>query len=183
MTKQWYFVAFKVHADTAAPPAGKKLCGDLGPIELSFPAAQIVVPARIASVNDASGGAPRWKVALIAAAQQKLASGSPFSQVLYFSGSLRQVDLGPYPSLAGLARDGERLTVLNVMFPSRGAPDDINISDDALQADFRTKQHVPKDCGAGCATGGTAMTNALLAAAILGLIGAARRGIRGARAR
>jgi hypothetical protein len=183
VTKQWYFVAFKVHADTAAPPTGMKLCGDLGPIELTFPAPQIVVPARIASVNAASGGMPKWRVVLVAASQQKLASGSPFSQEVYFSNSLRQADLETYPALAGLAQGGERLTVLNVTFPWGGASDDVNIADDSRQADFRTKRNVYKDCSGGCATGGTVATNALLAAAVLGLLGAARRGIRGPQAR
>ncbi len=37
VSEGWYFVAFKVTADSQNPPSGQELCGDLGPIELAFP--------------------------------------------------------------------------------------------------------------------------------------------------
>jgi hypothetical protein len=158
VTKQWYFVAFKVTASTTAPPAGQRLCGDLGPIGLSFAAAQPVVPARIASVNVNASQAPQWRVFVIAAQQQRLASYSSFRSYLYFSGALHSTELSGYPALSTVARDGERLTVLNVVFPvGTGINEDIDIENSPTSTDFRTQTEVYVDCGGCTAAGGGAV--------------------------
>jgi hypothetical protein len=170
--KGWFFVAFKVHADTVAPPAGKKLCGDLGPIQLSFAATQPVVPARIAGVNSASGTTLTWRVALVAANQQQPVPGAGYSADLYFSGALGASDLSASPALGALAQAGERLTVLDVHFPGG---DDIEFTDNPQPADFRTTQTQYKQCPGGCSVAGSAVADALLAVALLGLFGVLRR--------
>ncbi|MHB8877791.1 MAG: DUF2330 domain-containing protein, partial [Myxococcaceae bacterium] len=133
----WYFVAFKVTADTVAPPAGQKLCGDLGPIQLSFAAARPVVPARIASVNGASG---TWRVFTLAERQQRVeAQSTAFGSTLFFSRTVRLSELADFGALATAARDGERLTALDVTFLTGVTGTDIGLEDDPAQADFRKK--------------------------------------------
>ncbi len=148
VAKGWYFVAFKVTADANAPAAGQKLCGDLGPITLSFASARPVVPARIASVNAVAG---TWRLFVIASTEQGLdaASRQSLSATRYFSGALRQADLSSAPELAAASRDGERLTVLDVRLDSSAV--DIGLEDTAA-SDFRGTKTVYKNCG-GCAAG------------------------------
>ncbi len=85
VTDGWYFVAFKVSSSAVLTP-GMRLCGDLGPIQLSFAAAFPVVPARIAGVNAVSYTRPTWRIFAIAAAQHRLPATAPFQPTLYFSG-------------------------------------------------------------------------------------------------
>jgi hypothetical protein len=60
--------------------------------------------------------------------------------------------LSARPALAGAARAGERLTVLDVGFidPSTS---DMGFSDDPAAADFQSVQTVHKQCNAGCGPG------------------------------
>ncbi|MBI5494314.1 MAG: DUF2330 domain-containing protein [Deltaproteobacteria bacterium] len=174
VTRQWYFVAFKVSADTTAPPAGKKLCGDLGPLQVSFATPSPVIPARIAAVNSANVAAPVWRLFVVTAAQQAVTNTS-FSSSLNFSRPLRNADLGGFPALAAVAQDGERLTVLDVTFPWNGASDDINLQVDPNQRDFRSVRHVTRECGGlGCA-GSNLATSASGVALVLAAIGRMRR--------
>lgn len=163
VTRQWYFVAFKVNADSAAPPAGMKLCGDLGPIQLSFASTRPVVPARIAAVN---GSTPLWRVFVVAPTQQRADSQGGFGSSLYFSGSVGQADLGARPALAALARDGDRLTALDVRFPQGGATDDLLFLDEPSASDHRTTVTVTKQC-TGCAAGGSVIDVLALSGVLL----------------
>jgi hypothetical protein len=174
--KGWYFVAFKVSADSSAPPAGKKLCGDLGPLQLSFPTAQPVVPARIASVNyGTSGQLPTWRVFLIASNQQKLETSGSFNSSRYFSKALHQSELADFGQLAAVSQEGERLTVLNVHFSYTDVGEDIAFELDPYPADFRSVRYVPKDCGQGCAVVGAMPMHLLSMAAALGALLLLRR--------
>jgi hypothetical protein len=165
-----------VSADANDPPAGKKLCGELGPIQLSFAADGPVVPARIASVNAVAGTtAPTWRVFLVAAGQQKLATGSGFTEVLYFSAALRQSALGQYSQLASLSQDGERLTVLNVKFPSGAVAEDIAFQDDSQPVEFRTRKKVYVDCLGGCTAASGRSADLLVAGAVFGWLLALKR--------
>jgi hypothetical protein len=181
VTKGWYFVAFKVTADTALPPAGKKLCGDLGPISLSFATAQPVIPARIAAVN-AGNGTPTWRIFTIAGKQQKISDPtSVFSSSRYFSKTLKQSELGSFSALAAASQDGERLTALDVSFGLAAVNSDLDLADDPAQADFRTKQNVYKTC-TGCATGRSLPGGPVAAMLFFGLL-AMRPARRAARVR
>jgi len=174
VAKGWYFVAFKVTADTAAPAAGKKLCGDLGPIQLSFATAKPVVPARIASVNNSSG---TWRLFLVTGNQQRVDSSSTgVSSTLFFSQTLRQSELGAYGALAGASRDGERLTVLDATFIPGATGTDIGLEDDAAQADFRSQVTVYKSCPGKCETGPGVGFSVLAALALLQLLRPRRAG-------
>ncbi|HSM91495.1 MAG TPA: DUF2330 domain-containing protein [Anaeromyxobacteraceae bacterium] len=174
VTAGWYFVAIEVAAGASAPPPGMRLCGDLGPIQVSFASASPVIPARITSVNSVGAPPPRWRIAVLSAAEQRLATGSDFRADRYFSGRLSQAALGDYPALKAASRDGERLTVLDVTFPGTGASADVVLSDSPAPSDFRSTRHVVKDCGA-CSAGGAPMGFAA-AAAGLALLRALRRG-------
>lgn len=163
----WYFVAFEVSAGATAPPTGMRLCGDLGPIQLSFASAAPVIPARITNVNAAGAPVPTWRIAVLSASEQSVVAGGSFVGGRYFSGTLRQAELDGYPALKAVALEGERLTVLDVTFPSGGATGDIVLGDSPYPSDFRATRHVYKDCG-GCEVGGAPMGMAG-AAAVLAL--------------
>lgn len=170
--RRWYFVAFKVSTGGTVPDAGQKLCGDLGPIALSFPTQAPVVPARIAGVN---GGGGTWRLFTIAAHQQALDQRSAaFFSSLYFAGTLDAAMLSSAPATAALARASERLTALDVTFRAGPPPEDLWLTDGA-EGDFRTTRTVYKHCGPTCSAGPGLGTGALLA---LGLWLALRRGRR-----
>ncbi len=180
VAKQWYFVAFKVSADTGAPPAGMKLCGDLGPIQLSFNAAEPVVPARIAQVNSSTGA--KWRVALVAAdpmqlrPQQLSGTSMALTGERYFAGAVDPAAMSAQPALAGFVREGERLTVLDVRFPYGAGPaDDLIFERSSDASDFRTVKNVPKDCTFGCVSGGVGASQMVAAIALLGAFAGLKR--------
>jgi hypothetical protein len=149
VTKGWHFVAFKVTADTKAPPSGYQLCGDLGPIQLTFPSKEAIVPTRIAAA--ASGSYHfGWRLFTIAAKQLRVTMG-PGSDQLRFSGSLEAADLAKYPELAKLAAPGDRLTKIDSEFWSSSIAEDIVLREDPAQADFRQTiiQYVHIKCDGG----------------------------------
>jgi hypothetical protein len=129
-------VAFRVTADSKAPPTGSDLCGDLGPIKLTFPAAAPVIPARIAAVAASSYWHFGWRVFTIAAKQQRSLS-TEANQLLRFSGALTAGSLGSSPQLAKLATAGDRLTKLDLEFWGGNIKADLTLGDDPQQADFR----------------------------------------------
>lgn len=172
----WYFVAFEVSTGAAAPPPGMALCGDLGPIQLSFASPSPVIPARITDVNAVGSPAPRWRIAVLAAGEQRVEPGGSFVGARWFSGTLQQAALDGYPALKAASLEGERLTVLDVAFPGTGATGDILLANAPYPSDFRSVRHVAKDCG-GCQAGGAPMGMAGAAAA-LALLRAGRRGRR-----
>jgi hypothetical protein len=173
----WYFVAFEVRTGASAPPPGMRLCGDLGPLQVSFEAPALVIPARITNVNAAGAPPPLWRIAAIAQSEQGVETyGTGFLERTHFSGALAQAGLTAFPALAGVSQDGDRLTVVDVTFPSAGASADIALT--ALQGswDYRSTRHVAKDCG-GCTAGGAPMgfAGALAGLALLRALGRGRR--------
>ncbi|MBI5548320.1 MAG: DUF2330 domain-containing protein [Deltaproteobacteria bacterium] len=180
--KQWYFVAFKVSADASAPPEGMKLCGDLGPIQLSFTAASPVVPSRIASLNQ-SGTRPTWRVYLVAGQQQRVSDQSGYGSYYsspYFAQTLVEGDLSSRPALAEMAREGERVTVLTVSLPTAGASDDLYFAADSYGYDYRSTKYKDCDAGRGCSAGGMMPTGAWGATLVLLFLASMRRRRRGA---
>ena len=172
VSKGWYFVAFRVTADSKAPPAGSTLCGDLGPIELSFPSTSPVIPARIAAVGDSSHWQFGWRVFTLAARQQR-STVSGINSTLLFSGSID--DLTAYPALGKLARTGDRLTKLDLTFWGGDLESDISLDADPNQTDFRqtiTQTNWVACDDKGCTMGGAAAAWSLLVTG-LGLLGLA----------
>ena len=146
----WYFVAFSVAAGASAPPAGYRLCGDFGPIQLSFTAPQAVVPARIAAASDRTSTFT-WRI--FAVSEHELRPSSDFAPMLRYAGALSAEDLGRTPAVAGVANAGEWLTESDVRFYAGGLTQDIFL--DAAPADtpYRRTEYVEKevDCGVfGC---------------------------------
>ncbi|MGC4115986.1 MAG: DUF2330 domain-containing protein [Myxococcales bacterium] len=174
--RKWYFVGFKVTASTTDPPQGKKLCGDLGPIQLSFASESAIVPARIAAINTVAGSGygPIWRVFLVGPGQKRIATSS-FTETLYFAGALRPSELSAQPTLASLARENERLTAIDVSFPSGGSTEDI-VFEDAPTSDFRTTKEVYVDCIGGCgATDSRSLNLVVVVGAVLALFLTLRR--------
>jgi hypothetical protein len=139
VARGWYFVTFRFTASAADPPAGKRVCGDFGPIRLSFPAAAPVIPARIAAVNAASGSYPIWRVFVLAVEQQQLDPTSiGFSSTPYFAKTLQAGDLAQHPGLDRAAVAGDRLTVLDVTFWTVAPQTDIVLRVDPSPSDQQT---------------------------------------------
>ena len=137
----WYFVAFKVNAAASAPPPGTDLCGDLGPIEISFPSPQPVVPAAIASPYSYG---ETWRIFFLASKEQSLSPASQnFTATVYFSGAFDTNAQQAVPSIASLAQSGDRLTALDVTLFSWSSPDagfaDIHTEADPNQQDYRSQ--------------------------------------------
>lgn len=171
----WYFVAFKVSTNgTSGGSAGAAgatakststsnttICGSFGPVSLAFPVAdRPVIPARIATVSSSSF---QWDIFALGAETMQLRNTSAS---LRFTGAIGETELSTYPSLATLAKPGDRLTELLL---SSVPASDLVLEPAASQADFRRTETVVKyvTCAAGAGgnlsaggqpTGGTAPT-------------------------
>jgi MYXO-CTERM domain-containing protein len=149
VSKAWYFVAFKVNAGEA-PPAGTDLCGDLGPIQLSFNASAPTVPTRIAAA--AGDYYTNWAVYGLAAGQLAAASGAGYDTKVSFSGLLSTGTLASAPGTAKLATAGDRLVKIDIGFRTT-VSDDLTLTE-GVGVDFRDTvvQTVYFDCNS-CAVG------------------------------
>ena len=151
VAKGWYFVAFKITASPTAPPVGYELCGELGPISLSFPTTTPVVPARIAAAAESSYVV--WDVYTLAADQLTAsgAGGGGVGSELRYSGALTSALLANYPEIASLAAAGDRFTRLRLEFSPSALADDIELAVDPQPHDFRATdyRYVERKCG-GC---------------------------------
>jgi hypothetical protein len=145
VTAGWYFVAFKVTADSQDPAAGYQLCGNLGPLQLSFPADQAVVPALIAGASAGSSDAGvfydtyethAWDVFFLAPHEMSFTAQMEVSVVEDFSGTLTAGDVATSPA-GGLAAAGDRLTELSVEFVPAGLTTDLYFQAAAADVDFR----------------------------------------------
>jgi hypothetical protein len=161
----WYFVAFKVTADTAEPPAGKQLCGDLGPLVLSFPTDKPVVPARIAAAGDPNSYYKyAWRIFSVSDVQKT----ATMEKTLRFSGALTSDDITNHAALGAMAAVGDRLTEFDVIFYPSSLSSDIDIVNEPSPSDFRRTEFdvTYVDCvdggaappdgdvgGGGCSTG------------------------------
>jgi hypothetical protein len=146
--KGWYFVAFKFDTGQGPPPAGYQLCGQLGPLELSFPAAEPVIPSRIAAI--AGSAELTWQLFTFAPEQLRSATTGPTQDLLY-SRVLAQADLAADPELGSYAQAGDRITKLNLTFTATQLDDDIVLETDPNPRDFRATEvrYVTEECG-GC---------------------------------
>lgn len=150
----WYFVAFKVTAASSAPSTGQTICGDFGPIQLSFPATTPVVPTRIAAVSSGAS-ANTWRVYTVAG-DQMTAAGAEYYGTTRFSGVLDADTLAKYHALATLVAAGKRLTKLDINFyPKNLAGADLMLQATAA-ADYRdvVYDYVYEDCSVGCSVSG-----------------------------
>jgi hypothetical protein len=138
VTKSWYFVAFKVSADSSAPPAGLQLCGDLGPISLSFAATAPVIPARITGAGTSyhyGWGVYTISDKLFESTQQGVQTTTKFG------GTFGAGDFTTFPEIASLASAGDRLGKLVIDFWGGQINDDINLIPATSQADFRATDY------------------------------------------
>jgi hypothetical protein len=151
----WYFVAFSVAAGASAPPAGYRLCGDFGPIQLSFAAPQAVVPARIAVASDRTSTFV-WRIFTVSEHELLPSAGSNSALVaptLRYAGALSTDDLGREPAVAGIANAGEWLTESDVRFYAGNLTQDIFLDPAPADTPYRRTEYVQKevDCGVfGC---------------------------------
>jgi Uncharacterized protein conserved in bacteria (DUF2330) len=114
VSQQWHFVAFKVTVDETDPPAGRRLCGELGPISLTFPSTAPVIPARIATV-DASAAPFIWDV--FALSDGPVTTTSPgVSAELKYTSVMTSARLEGRPQLSMMAVTGDQLTKLRLTF-------------------------------------------------------------------
>jgi hypothetical protein len=151
----WYFVAFSVAAGSSAPPAGYRLCGDFGPIQLSFGAPQPVVPARIAVASDTTSWF-KWRIFTVSEHELRPSSGASSASdvpTLRYAGALSVNDLGRAPAVAGIANAGEWLTESDVRFYAGSLTQDIFLDAAPTDTPYRRTEYVEKevDCGVfGC---------------------------------
>ena len=155
----WYFVAFSVAASDTAPPAGYRLCGDFGPIQLSFQSSPAVIPARIATAGDTQSTF-YWRLFTVSS-YEMMASASPNSaqatQTLQFAGALSADDISQQSSIAKLAKAGDWLTELDLSFYAPTLSQDIWVDPSPSNSPYRRTIYVEKevDCGVfGCSIKG-----------------------------
>jgi hypothetical protein len=142
----WYFVAFRVSPGGSAP-SGFQLCGDFGPIALSFPAASPVIPARIAG-SDGLTRQLEWRVFAVSAHELAAPAAGP-TATLRFAGSLTTDVLAANPELARYGSSGEWLTSFDLKFDPTGLSQDIELAtaptDQAYRATEKRVRYV--SCG------------------------------------
>lgn len=135
VSKGWHFVAFKVTADDKAPPTGSLLCGNLGPLSLSFTSTEAVIPTRIAGVGGV--GPLHWRVFAVADSELTLPLGNGVGRDLRYSGTLTASDMSTYPQFAKIAAAGDRLTKIDLTIYDPTQTTDVVLEPAAQQADFR----------------------------------------------
>jgi MYXO-CTERM domain-containing protein len=172
----WYFVAFRVTASQTDPTVGYQICGDFGPISLSFPTPQAIIPARMATAGDTQS-LFFWRVFTIAAHQMTVSSGTSSGQASsqqQFAGKLQDEDLANRPAAGSIAKPGEWLTELNISFYGPTLKDDITLASTTSDQAFRRHLYVEKevDCGVfGCSVSHGKSDGGWLAAAFAALAG------------
>lgn len=151
----WYFVAFSVTAGANAPPTGTQLCGDFGPIQLSFQTSQVVIPARIAAASDTTSTFD-WGVFTISAHELNASTESNSAQVtqtVLYADALSTDDLSGEPAVAAIGNPGEWLTELDLNFYAGNLTQDIWLVQPSVDTSYRRIEYVEKvvTCGVfGC---------------------------------
>jgi len=136
VSKGWYFVAFRVTASDTAPPVGSQLCGDLGPLTVSFAADPLIIPARIAAVDTQNNWQFGWQVFTIGPSYVTSKSTESTAQLMY-ADTLTASDLSQYPEIAAVATAGDRVTKLNISFWGSDLTQDITLSPNPTQTPYR----------------------------------------------
>jgi hypothetical protein len=147
----WYFVAFSVTAGANAPPSGYKLCGDFGPIQLSFQTSQAVIPASIAAASDTQYSFT-WRIFTVSSHELNPSTASTsasVSQSLRFAGALTTDSLTGEPAVAKIGSAGEWLTESDVSFYSGGLTQDIWLQQAPIDTAFRRTEYVQKEVSCG----------------------------------
>jgi hypothetical protein len=127
VSRGWYFLAFRINHEAA--PSGDWLCQALGPVALSFPSAEPVVPSRMAGASSSgdtsnrSYYSMRWRIFGITSGDSQLSMPNATEQYggLWYSGTIQAADA---PKFAGLAEPGDRLTRLLLQFSTTAATAD-----------------------------------------------------------
>jgi MYXO-CTERM domain-containing protein len=161
VAKGWYFVAFKVTASAEAPPPNYRICGDLGPIIVSFATPRAVIPSKIAVANGMSSATVSWRVFFVGqqpmtpADQPELGYPDAVSLV-WFNGILRDSDFQTYPALASMAAAGDWLTWFDKRFTPAKLTEDLAIDQPIEQKEYRytNVKTVAVDCSRSCSTRG-----------------------------
>lgn len=171
--KGWYFVAFRISQQAA--PGGGTICRALGPVALSFPTPEPVIPSRMASAGNASTSTTTqrfsWRIFGITHGDAQLAFSNPVygSRMLWYSGAVSAQDV---PSLSGLAEVGDRLTRLTFSFFSGTSDPDVALTL-AAPADYRGTEDVlvPDDSACSVSRSGGSPFSFLLTLFGLALVG------------
>lgn len=170
--QSWYFIAFKVTAAEAAPTDGSLLCGTFGPIQLAFPAAEPVVPARIAAAGSAEYEGLYWQIHVFAATPVAVSSNVDWNKLRY-AGVLTDAQAREFPAVAAFSKIGEQLTTIDVRFNGSVIEEDLTFSAGDGPTSFRETITQTRwvDCaesGRGCnvVNPGEHMNWILLAAAV-----------------
>ena len=129
--KGWYFVAFKVSQGVAATADS---CKDLGPVKLTFPTTNPVVPTRMATARNkdttgalANASSFSWRIFGISAGSEQLgfSDGQSSTRTAGYSGALTE---GNANQLDGLAQAGDRLNKLIITFNYGSTDPDIALT-------------------------------------------------------
>lgn len=154
----WHFVAFKVSAGPTAPPAGQQLCGSVGPLVVSFPATQPVIPTRIITAS----ALQRWRIYAVADQNREPTSAAAnLTLSKSFSGPITSEDLTHYPALSTIARAGQRITRHEIQFYGSQNPGDLLLTvakepqSDHRLTEYRTESVPDEDACSGCAVAST----------------------------
>ena len=151
VSEGWYFVAFKVTADSQDPPSGTQLCGNLGPIQLAFPASVPVIPARIAAASSGGGDAGTagsssytnyldWTVFYVGPKEVSLSMGDAGAYVptasLLFSGQVSADEVAAHPA-GGIVAAGDWFTELSVIFEPALLASDLTFQPNSTNVAYR----------------------------------------------
>ena len=125
VTKGWYFLAFRISQDAVS--GNGTVCRALGPVTLSFPTPDPVVPSRMAAADSTDAySRVTWRIFGITHGDVQLTfSAANSDQVLLYSGAIKDADVG---SFGGVAQSGDRLTRLTYSFYKISASADVNLT-------------------------------------------------------
>jgi hypothetical protein len=152
----WYFVAFRVTASATAPQAGYRICGDFGPISLTFPSAQAVIPALMATAADTMSTFV-WRLLTVSPHRMTLPdAGATAGEVVLtprYAANLTAKGLIDNPAVGTITTPGQWLTEMDLAFSASELTDDISLvpapKDEAFQRVVYQRKEV--DCGVfGC---------------------------------
>jgi hypothetical protein len=167
----FYFVAFQVTASTLSPTSGSQICGKFGPIRLTFPATQAVIPARMATASDRVSTF-YWRLFAVAEHQYATTAAAQAQPTLRFAGQLTDSDLTAHPEIATVAATGDWLTELDLSFYAGSLTDDITLTAAAEDKSYQRVIYVENEvncgvfgCNVAAAPNGTRWFGALLALA------------------
>jgi hypothetical protein len=126
VAKGWYFLAFHISQDAVS--GNGTVCRALGPVALSFPSSDPVVPSRMAAADSTNlYGRVTWRIFGITHGDVQLTfpAANSYDHVLWYSGAIKDADVA---SFGGLAQSGDRLTRLTYSFYKRSESVDVTLT-------------------------------------------------------